>query len=242
MLNTQTVNLVAILLTGSLGAVLGAIASGIASYRVEKLKIKNIGYVEKKQAYSRLWGRKHLVSQSRASYFSAFIQSQIYDANICLRATLDKRGGKSTDEMEQNLKDSSVYQQIMRVTQRYENLQLKLADDNCRMWETIGQIQILFPANTEVDKLIDQIRLIEKNFSEFERTIIKEVESFISTLIPESEFPSTYKLDEWGATKSNELDKLYDIKISDLVKMIEELDDTMDEVLKIIKLEMDNCV
>ena len=104
------------------------------------------------------------------------------------------------------------------------------------MWETIGQIQILFPSITEMDDLIDRILDDEKRFEYLERDIIKTFRNLQNTLIEESKTSSVRTdPDKWIISRSDDIENLSDQMISNLRNYIAELEKPINKLLILIK-------
>jgi len=210
---------------GAFGAVLGAIAGGGATYYIEKIKIKNNENEQRKQVYSKLCGNTSLVLQSHASYFGLFIRSYSLETD----ALLTKICGVF-------LEASNEKKESIQERQKSDDLLFKVAESKAVMWETIGQIQILFPSITEMDDLIDRILDDEKRFEYLERDIIKTFRNLQNTLIEESKTSSVRTdPDKWIISRSDDIENLSDQMISNLRNYIAELEKPINKLLILIK-------
>ena len=244
------------------GAVLGAVAGGGATYYIQKLNIKNNENEQRRQAYSKLTGKKILLLQSYISYYIAFIQSQRADSYCTLETLCGKEEGNiGQDDINQYIRDSVSCQEAMKMKTKYENLQLEIAKNECTLWETIGQIQFLFPdAVIEIDELIRKIKSVDEKFVNFEKEIKEDKKTKFDFINQHKDKyyrgvelnyygscvghfvdsrPTKDELDKWSNAKSKELEDWYREKESKLIMLINELEEPIDqllsELLKIIK-------
>lgn len=184
----QTDNTWVIAAIGALGAIFGALAGGLATYLIEKLKIKNTDIQRRQQAYSELMGRKHMILQYNASYFSELIRSgfltncslitaisQVDYRHIAEIMTTDIT--KAEKEMSKTINDineaSKEFEIAREADKRSRELQLKLGEGYERLWVTIGLIKLLFSDALELGTYIDPIEASEraKEFEDLEKSI-----------------------------------------------------------------------
>jgi hypothetical protein len=157
---------------GVLGAVFGALASGLATYYIEKLKIKNIDIQQMQQAYCQLYGRRYLYLQNYASYFMNFISLEY---SYALRDYGERFPEKIIiNDMEYNTKNTEIDpKKIEYFVKRSDELSMILAQSKKEVWEVIGQIKVLF---VDTDSKINNIKDFAEKFGAFEEEMIREQE------------------------------------------------------------------
>jgi hypothetical protein len=141
---------------GVIGAILGALASGLEMYSIERLKIKDTNTQKRRQVYSQLKGRKRLCLQYYATYYTNLIS---LEKSLALQTWglgfshphLTEEGKKKLEiEINKNREISE------KLSTKSDDLALGLAKSGQEMWETIGLIRVLFPDTQQLghDKLI----------------------------------------------------------------------------------------
>lgn len=247
-------------LISAAGAVLGALVGGGITYHIQKLNIKNYGVEQRRQAYSQLKGKKILFLQSYSSYYSAFIQSQLYDSYCSLETVLGKEERiMSQDDTNKYITGSVSCQETIKMKTRSENMELEIAKNISSLWETIGRIQVLFPdaaIKVPIDELTSKLETIDEKFSKFSKQIVDEknnkfdfinqhVDKYYLGSAPKvavyphfpgkenfvDSRPAKNELDVWSKAKSEELKKWGKEKVSELEMLIKELKDTIDKFL-----------
>lgn len=221
------------------GAVLGAVAGGSATYYIQKLIIKNNENDERIRIYGQLLGNKKLVSQSYASHYSACMQIIYAESHCTLEALQYHRKGDDSNEIQQKQKDSWSCQEAKRNRQRYEDTQFLLASNIGLMWETIGQLNISFNTTNEIVEHINRIRQTEKILDNFQDDLYKDQREKFNIIdesrrfsLPEERFNS------WSQKKHQELEEWFSLRREGLIKLIEEFENSIDELLEVIEDKM----
>jgi len=146
-------------------------------------------------------------------------------------------GAKDIVKMTQNKTKLSGCQESIQSKRWAQNIELKLAENISPMWETIGRMYLLFPATTEIDELVNQIRQIEKKFEDFGNDMTKDPISNVKTEYSTVSF-SDINFESWLYTKQNELRDWYNNKYSRSKELTDELETSIDELLNALKYEI----
>jgi hypothetical protein len=211
---------------GVLGAISGALASGLAAYYIEKLKIDDTKRQRMQQAYYQLYGRKCLYLQNYASYFMNFILLEysyaLRDYGERFSETIKIKG------KEYRTKNTEIDpQKVEYFVKRSDELSMILAQSKNEVWEIIGQIKLLF---TDTDEEISKIKDFAEKFGIFEEELIKEQENgsieFEFSVLPRDKLSIT---SDWPSAKKemlkddyiNKYDELFDALLANLQNEIE---------------------
>ena len=211
---------------GVLGAVFGVLASGLATYYIERLKIKNMDIQRMQQAYYQLYSRRYLYLQNYASYFMNFISLEY---SYSLRDYGDRFPEKIIIKgTEYNTKNTEIDpQKIEYFVKRADELSMILAQSKKEVWEVIGQIKLLF---VDTDDSINNIKEFAEKFGAFEEEMIREQEQglieFKFEVLPRGKLIIT---SDWPKAKKITLKDVYINKFDEifnvlLVHMQNELD------------------
>jgi hypothetical protein len=203
-------------------------------------------------------GRKHMVLQSNASYFSEFIRSGFLTncSFISASSRVDfpvfaKKKKISIKEAENelsqtinNLQENSMEFEIAREADtRSRELQLKLAESYERFWVTIGLIQVLFAATPYLE---NYIMLIEapigtsengKIFENFEKSIIDRNLGFKSFVLEKVVMAVSGQSFENKELQDNAI-KLNDTMILELKSKVNDFELRIDDLLNYLKAVM----
>jgi len=162
---------------GALGAIFGALASSLATYFIERLKIKNTNTQRRQQVYSQLIGRKRLWLQYYATYHTNLIALEkslaLQKWGLGFSDPRLTREGKKKLEDELN-KNREVFKEF---TTKSDDLAIGLAKSGQEMWETIGLVRVLFADTQRLRNLLRDIEMFDKAFENFEDEIIKDREN-----------------------------------------------------------------
>lgn len=203
---------------GALGAILGALAGGRATYIIEKLKIKNIDAQRRQQIYSQLNGRKRTYLQCYASYIMNFIALEKTFALMDFSLRIPER---ITINGIEYLTNSLVFdpQLPKELKATCDELTLRLAQSRQEVWEAIGLIKILF---TNTEDMITDIENFDKKFETLESEIKSDSErgliEFQYEQLPHSKLNVTTSWPESKETKlREEYINIFDRKFENLL-------------------------
>lgn len=142
---SQQISPFSIAAIGVLGAVLGALAGGYATYSIEKLKIKNNEYEKRRQLYARLGGLVVNLSQIIMG-FQEFRIYQLFHKSKWIRL------GEPVNSIE--LKSSDNFYEL-RVDTAF-----KLRETQVDLYETLSTIRLLFNRSDKLETLIRRFDFI----------------------------------------------------------------------------------
>ena len=243
---------------GAFGAVLGALAGGLATYCIEKLKIKNMDAQRMQQAYSELMGHKYMILQIYDSYFNSFIGSELLNINSYLDAItqidyshiteitkkdINKRQREINQNINAKIADSTEYKFAMEADNRCRELELKLGESYERLWTTIGLIQVVFSDTPNLEKLIELIDIPTdenangKIFDNFSKNISDIDLKFKRNLIEEAVKGAHGTIRDIEQMQ-NDAFKLHDERHLELKSKIKDFESRIDDLIKYLKAEI----
>lgn len=157
---------------GVLGAILGAIAGGMGTYYLEKLKIDNNESQERRQLYSKLLGIKYPLIRLHYLHGDAFLQSRLqyirYKSQFSLYiGEIDEKG---IAEKERLLREAPPFKLAKQKENEARDYSIKLIEIDKSLWEIIGFIQVSFNNTEKLDGLIAEVEIALSNYS---RDILK---------------------------------------------------------------------
>jgi hypothetical protein len=202
------------------------------------------------QTYSELMGRKYMILQYNASYFSEIIRSGFLINNSLIFATSNvdypqiaemaktdlKKAEREMGKIINDMNEASMEYKIAReADNRSRELQLKLGEGYERFWVTIGLVQILFP-ESELKTIVDPIIAFDKDkiFEKLETDIVERDLKFKSYVMKKatdavSGKPINFKEMQEDAFKLNET------MISELKSRLDEFESRIDDLLKYLE-------
>lgn len=207
---------------GAFGAIFGALAGGLATYIIERLRIKNMDCQRRQQAYSQLYGRKLAYVQCYVSYFMNFIALEkslaLMDFGLRNPERVAINGTEyltSSIEFDHELSGALIA--------KSDEFALRLAQSRQDLWEVIGLVKLLF---TNTDDLIRDIKILDDTFETFEEEIKTDRErdliEFRYELLPHTRLNITTS---WPETKETSLKNNYinrlDEKFNNLLNYLE---------------------
>ena len=207
---------------GAIGAIFGALVGGLATYIIEKSKIKNLDAQRRQQTYSQLYGRKQAYVQCYVSYFMNFIALEksfaLRDFGLRIPERVTINGNDYlTSSIE---RDNRISGELLA---KSDDFALRLAQSRQDLWEIIGLVKLLF---TNTEDLIGDIKNLDDAFETFEDEIKNDQErgliEFQYELLPHTRLNITTS---WPKTKENILREDYinglDGKFNDLLNYLE---------------------
>jgi hypothetical protein len=241
-------------------AILGALVANVFQIYRDSKKEERQKKDDKIRAISDLRGIKHTMLQSKASYYSAYFESEKRHSAAHIFAIryidydsiLSSRKLSSSHEMEEaqqyvykvmdkELRKSLELKEYLRQKQRSEELQQGIAKNDERFWRIIGRINILFP-NDKVEYIINDIKkadnelgMLEKEINESIVPIRNEIDSKIGSI------KSNVERDKWTKDTAIKLHEWAYAKHETLKSRIELFDLKIDNLIDYLETEFDNC-
>lgn len=136
---------------GALGAVLGALAGGYATYRLEKLKLNNNEFEKQQQLYGRLGGLERTLSQ---------IYSMCYETKLYSKYHRHKWiNSGCPDNSSDQKKSEEFYQKSYDLTHEITEVEQNL-------FETLNTIRLQFKNTDDLNNLVERFESIENVFND----------------------------------------------------------------------------
>lgn len=176
----QSISSLSTAMISAIAAIFGTFVGGAITYCIERSKEKNNNLQRKQQVFSQLIGRKSLTEHLYISYYGTVIKRErsyaleylyelrIKNSNYRLESEscLSKKEEEEFKNKELRSRQEDIKYEARQNKKRYEELELKIFENNLALWETIGLIQILFPNESE---MIEKIRSIKYNIIEIDQ-------------------------------------------------------------------------
>jgi hypothetical protein len=163
----------------ALAAIISAVLVGVVSYyankHLEKEKAKIADILKRRQIYSQLKGQECVISQVYVSRYEAFIHFQFERARYILEVQKWKaqlaearKNQKWTPDLQRMIdelvRNHPAGPESDRLLQKAENLAMEIAKNQKRLFEILGQIEVLFPDDPEMKKRIERLNCIDDKF------------------------------------------------------------------------------
>lgn len=216
----------------ALAAIISAASVGIISYfankHLEKEKAKIADIRKRRQIYSQLKGQKFVISQIYISRYEAFIYFQFERARHILGAkkwTVLLADAIETHKwtpdlqrmIDEQVRNHPAGPESDRLLQKAEDLEMEIAKNQKRLFEILGQIDVLFHYDPEIKKRIERLNSMDEKFDHH------------------FEMPKPFE-DKTVA----QLDLWADTAVKDLVGLVKlEIDTPIDEMLGYLKPMID---
>jgi len=179
---------------GVIGAIFGAFAAGIATYYIEKLKIKNVEFEKRKQIYSRLNGIIALINQIMYLHGESTIDSTyfytFYESKIPIYA--QQYENNKFAEIERLLKEIPDRQQGDEEKEKSEKYALKAGQIYRQLGEIIGLILVSFDNTVKLDDLINELHTALRKYHKLSSEDFLKVTEGV-------------QLDQWRGNKKTDL-------------------------------------
>lgn len=232
-------------------AIFGAIAANVFQIYRDHVKDKKHKRDDRIRSINDLRGIKHIMLQSKASYYSAFIQSVTLQSgahifairNINYDEIIGQRIYNASPEMEDAqqyinrtidgyLDNSTELKEHLRQKQRYEDLQLEMARNDERFWKTIGRISILFLNNNEVKNYINDIKNADHKLGKLEDEVIASMDPIRDEIqTTPGRISNNSERNQWTDRKKTELGEWSSVQITTLKSGIDAFDTKIDDLL-----------
>lgn len=163
----------------AIAAIISATLVGIVSYyankHLEMEKARIADNRKRRQIYSQLKGQKFAISQAYVSRYEAFIYFQFERARYIIAA---ERGKQHLDRAIKDQKWTPILEEKIseklrnhpagpegdRLLIKAEDLEIVVAKNQKRLFEILGQIEVLFPDEPELRTRIDRLNNIDNKF------------------------------------------------------------------------------